>query len=78
MGCFTLRPLNEGVQVVYDLEGQPIGTIKRIGGRWKFKALGVDPAGDLVPGGGPLSERHNTVVEDPSEAGVSAALGTTR
>ena len=75
---FTLTPLNGGVQIVCSAEGQLVGTLKRIAGQWKFKAVGVDEAGDLVPGGGPLSDRHNTLVAEPTAAGVSAALGSTR
>jgi hypothetical protein len=30
---------------------------------WKFKAIGYDPDGSVVPGGGPLTERHNVSME---------------
>lgn len=30
-----------------------------IGAVWKFKAIGYDAAGNVIPGGGPLTDRHN-------------------
>jgi hypothetical protein len=70
----SLRPVNEGVFAVHDATGQQVGNLKRIGAVWKFKAVGYTAQGEAVPGGGPLTERHNTVFERPDAAEVSAVL----
>ena len=71
---YRLAPINEGVWQVLDAQGQPVGNLKRIGALWKFKALGYTASGELIPGGGPLTEAHNTVVERVDEALLNAAL----
>ena len=58
-GPLSLSPVNEGVFAVLDAAGQHVGNLKRIGAVWKFKAVGTTAGGDLVPGGGPLTDRHN-------------------
>jgi hypothetical protein len=73
-GPLNLSPVNEGVFAVLDAAGQPVGNLKRIGAVWKFKAVGITSLGELVPGGGPLTARHNTVFERPDAAEVSAGL----
>ena len=70
----TLRPVNAGVFAVHDAAGQHVGNLKRIGAVWKFKAVGYTEAGEPVPGGGPLTQRHNTVFEQPDAAELSARL----
>ena len=74
MNPLTLHPLNDQVVRVHDCRGDCVGHLKRIGAVWKFKALGQDAAGAVVPGGGPLTERHNMMFEALDEAAVSAAL----
>ena len=73
-GPLSLQPVNEGVFAVLDATGQPVGNLKRIGAVWKFKAVGTTAQGETVPGGGPLTERHNAVFERPDAAEVSAGL----
>lgn len=73
-GPLGLHPVNEGVFAVRDAAGQHVGNLKRIGAVWKFKAVGSTAQGETVPGGGPLTERHNTVFERPDAAEVSARL----
>ncbi len=73
-GPLSLRPVNDGVFAVLDASGQPVGNLKRIGAVWKFKAMGRTAQGETVPGGGPLTERHNTVFARPDAAEVSAGL----
>jgi hypothetical protein len=51
-----------------------VGTLKHIGGAWKFKAVGPTASGELEPGGGPLTHRHNTVFGRLDAAEVSARL----
>lgn len=70
----SLRPLNEGVFAVLDAAEQHVGNLKRIGAVWKFKAVGSTEHGETVPGGGPLTERHNTVFARPDAVEVSATL----
>ncbi|MBE0588230.1 MAG: hypothetical protein CVU36_13100 [Betaproteobacteria bacterium HGW-Betaproteobacteria-9] len=73
-GPLSLRPVNDGVFAVLNAQGLHVGNLKRIGAVWKFKAVGSTAQGETVPGGGPLTERHNTVFERPDEAEVSAGL----
>lgn len=74
LGPLSLHPVNEGVFAVRDATGQPVGNLKRIGVVWKFKAVGTTEQGETVPGGGPLTARHNAVFERPDAAQVSAGL----
>lgn len=76
LGPLSLRPVNEGVFAVLAANGEPVGNLKRIGAVWKFKAVGSTAQGEAVPGGGPLTERHNTVFARPDAAEVSAGLLT--
>lgn len=78
MPALTLSPVNPDVYSVHGPDGLHVGNLKRIGAVWKFKAIGYDAAGQLVPGGGPLTERHNTAVAAPDALAVSTALGVTR
>lgn len=73
-GPLSLRPVNDGVFAVLDATGQSVGNLKRIGAVWKFKAVGSTAQGEAVPGGGPLTERHNTVFARPDAVEVSARL----
>jgi hypothetical protein len=73
-GPLSLHPVNDGVFAVLDARGQPVGNLKRIGAVWKFKAVGHNASGELEPGGGPLTARHNAVFERPDAAEVSAGL----
>ncbi len=73
MSGLTLRAVNEGVVAVHLANGEPVGQLKRIGGAWKFKAMG-DEDGSLVPGGGPLTHRHNMCFTTLDEAAIIASL----
>jgi hypothetical protein len=59
MPGMTIGAVRSGVCAVWDLQGRQAGSLKRIGQRWKFKAMGHDGQGQIVPGGGPLTGRHN-------------------
>ena len=74
MNSLTLIALNDLIYRVLTLEGEHVGNLKRIGGVWKFKALGIDDDGSVVPGGGPLTHQHNMVFSTPLESEVSAGL----
>jgi hypothetical protein len=71
----TLTPLNANVHSVHLPDGAHVGNLKRIGSVWKFKAIGYDAAGNVIPGGGPLTERHNIAFAAPDALEVSAQLG---
>lgn len=71
----TLSPVNPDAYSVHAPDGLHVGNLKRVGAVWKFKAIGYDAAGQLVPGGGPLTERHNTAFAAPDAAEVSRSLG---
>lgn len=74
MSPLTLHHVNDQVVRVLDGQGQCVGNLKRIGAVWKFKALGHDADGHVIPGGGPLTDRHNLTFAALDEAVVSAAL----
>ena len=70
----TLKLLHPGVCQVLDARGLHLGNLKLIGAVWKFKALGYGPAGELIPGGGPLTDRHNISFASLDAERVSAGL----
>ena len=55
----TLRKVNAGIHQVLADGGDHVGNLKWIGGVWKFKAIGRDGGGDVIPGGGPYTNSHN-------------------
>ena len=74
MNPLTLHPLNDQVVRVLSSQGECVGHLKLIGAVWKFKAIGYDADGAVIPGGGPLTERHNTRFAVLDETVVIAAL----
>ncbi|WP_431099265.1 hypothetical protein [Polaromonas aquatica] len=70
----TLKNLSEQVVSVHLDNGDLVGQLKLIGGVWKFKAVGYTADGHVVPGGGPLTERHNMTFTALDEAMVNAGL----
>ena len=77
MTALTLTFVNANVRSVHLPDGSHVGNLKRIGNTWKFKAIGYDATGDVVPGGGPLTDRHNTPCSAPDATELSAKLGLT-
>jgi hypothetical protein len=75
MTALTLTRVNADVHSLHLPDGSHVGNLKRIGVVWKFKAVGYDAAGNIIPGGGPLTDRHNTVFAAPVAEAVSAELG---
>jgi hypothetical protein len=71
---WTVTPAHAGACQVHDAHGLHVGNLKWIAGQWKFKAIGYDAQGLLVPGGGPLTDRHNTVFATTDAAAVQRAL----
>jgi hypothetical protein len=78
MTALTLTLVNPDVYSVHQPDGLHVGNLKRIGAIWKFKAIGYDAAGQVVPGGGPLTDRHNTAFAAPDALEVSTRLAVTR
>lgn len=75
MTPLILHRFNDLVYRVETAQGEHVGNLKWIQGRWKFKAIGYDPAGDVIPGGGPLTHQHNMVFDTLDAAEVSTRLG---
>jgi len=71
---FTLSKVNDGVYRLQSSQGEHLGNLKLIHARWKFKAVGYDAQGNVVPGGGPLTARHNTSFDSLDEAAIADAL----
>ena len=72
-GRLQLLPVNAGVVAVHTADGAHVGSLKLVGGVWKFKAMGYEGAA-LVPGGGPLTAQHNCCFAVLDAAQISAAL----
>lgn len=70
----TLTRVNADVHSVHLPDGTHVGNLKRIGAVWKFKAIGYDAAGHIVPGGGPLTDKHNTTLAAPDATELSKRL----
>jgi len=60
---------------VLNAMGDHVGNLKWIRGVWKFKAIGHDASGAVIPGGGPLTDRHNTVFGSLDPVQINRALG---
>jgi hypothetical protein len=73
-GPLHLLPVNADVLAVHTADGAHVGSLKRIGAVWKFKAMGYDASGAMEPGGGPLTERHNMAFAEADAAEVTARL----
>ena len=75
MNSLALHPVNTNVFSVHTSDGQHVGNLKRVGAVWKFKAVGYEDDGAVVPGGGPLTDRHNATFDSPDTATLNAVLG---
>lgn len=69
-----IQPVSAGVCRVFTDAGLHVGNLKLIGGVWKFKAVGYDEVGQVVPGGGPLTEKHNLMFSTLDEQKITLAL----
>ena len=77
-GPLTLVAVHDDVVRVQRADGLLVGNLKRVGAVWKFKAVGFDTDGAIVPGGGPLTDRHNTVFTHLDPGAVTAELAPAR
>ena len=73
-GPLQLQPVNAEVVAVHTATGAHVGSLKKVGGVWKFKAMGYGADGSMEPGHGPLTEQHNMAFAAPDAAEVSARL----
>jgi hypothetical protein len=74
MTPFKLKHLNAGTCQLLDAQGQHVGNLKLINGLWKFKAIGYGPQGEVIPGGGSLTDRHNTTFARLDAAEIQTGL----
>lgn len=74
MQPLTLHRVNGGMYRVLEGQASHVGNLKLINGQWKFKAVGYGAQGEVIPGGGPLTDRHNTTFAALEEALISASL----
>ena len=70
----TLRRFNDRGYCVLADQDEHVGNLKFINGVWKFKAIGYEKDGAVIPGGGPLTDRHNTTFGALDEALLNAKL----
>ena len=68
---FKLRAKGPGICWLLTNAGLHVGNLKLISDVWKFKAIGYDGAGQVIPGGGPLTEQHNTTFAVLDEAEIN-------
>jgi len=61
MTSWSVGTVDSGACRVLDARGYHVGNLKWIRGAWKFKAMGHNGSGAVTPGGGPLTDQHNTV-----------------
>ena len=73
-GPLHLVPINAAVASIHTADGAHVGSLKKVGGVWKFKAMGYGAAGGMEPGHGPLTKQHNMQFDTPDAAEVSARL----
>lgn len=74
MHKLTLSRYNDRVYCVLADQSEHVGNLKFINGVWKFKAIGYYRNGDVIPGGGPLTDRHNTTFGALDQALINAKL----
>ena len=70
----TLHPRSAGIHLVMAGDGTHVGNLKWIGGVWKFKAIGYASNGDVLPGGGPLTDSHNATFATLDLEAINATL----
>lgn len=76
MAGLSLERVNDEVWRVRDCGGLHVGHLKLIRSLWKFKAIGYDAQGDVIPGGGPLTDRHNTTFASLVLVDINAGLSS--
>ena len=77
MAILTLTQVNDLVYRVQTDQGDHVGNLKFINAVWKFKAIGYEENGDVIPGGGPLTDQHNMSFDTLDEASMGALQSRT-
>ena len=77
MHKLKLSRINDHVYRVLADQDEHVGNLKFINGIWKFKAIGYNKNGDIMPGWGSLTDRHNTTFDTLDEALINAKLAPT-
>jgi hypothetical protein len=72
MNSILRTSVNNSIYALHNSAGLHVGNFKWIQGRWKFKAVGYGPSGQVMPGHGPLTDRHNTCFDRLEEATIRA------
>ena len=75
MTTWSVSGIDAGACRVLDAMGHHVGNLKWIRGVWKFKAIGHDASGGVIPGGGTLTDRHNTVFDSLDLVQINRVLG---
>ena len=70
----ALERVNDQVFAVNTAQGAHVGNLKRVGAVWKFKAVGYDGSGAVMPGHGPLTDQHNLSFAAWDEALICSRL----
>ena len=70
----SLGRIDDSAYRVVTDRGLHIGNLKLIGGAWKFKAIGYDSNGGILPGWGPFTAFHNTTFAVPDPALINVTL----
>lgn len=76
MNSWSIQSSGDAACRVLDALGQHVGNLKWIRSEWKFKAIGYDASGQVIPGGGPLTELHNTVFASLDLVQINRVLGS--
>ena len=74
MTSWSVGKIHDGACPVMDAMGRHVGNLKWIRGVWKLKAIGYDASGQVIPGGGTLTARHNTVFDSLDLVRINRAL----
>jgi hypothetical protein len=69
-----LEKISDTVCLLHTADGTHVGNLKWIQAAWKFKAIGYEANGEVIPGGGMLTDRHNTLFADLDLAVIRATL----
>ena len=68
MDSILRTTVNNDVYALHNPAGLHVGNFKWVNGQWKFKAVGYGPSGQLMPGHGPLTDRHKACFDRLDEA----------
>jgi hypothetical protein len=66
--------VGQDITALHNPAGLHVGNFKWIQGQWKFKSVGYGPSGQVMPCGGPLTDRHNTTFDQLDEAQIRAVF----